>query len=207
VGCCARGDARAGDPSALQSGWLKNWADAVVLVEGEKCAAALIGSGICATTAMNGAKAPIDKTDWSPLKGKRVIIWPDHDEPGQVYARNAASAAARAGAVSVEIFKIPPDKPAKWDAADAVAEGLDIQAILKNWERLVAKEIPPPRKTLPLYSIADLQRDSSPMPDDLIAPRVFTPGGLLVLRRRTQSWERAIFLFHFWPTWPVVHRF
>lgn len=156
-------------------------ADTVLLVEGEKCAAALIGMGICATTAMHGAKAPIDKTDWSPLKGKRVIIWPDHDQPGEVYARNAASAAARAGAVSVEILKIPPDKPAKWDAADAVAEGLDIVAILKNWERLVAKDPPLLRKTLPLFSIADLQRDSSPMPDDLIAPRVLTPGGLLVL--------------------------
>lgn len=156
-------------------------ADAVVLVEGEKCAAALIEIGICATTAMNGAKAPIDKTDWSPLKGQRVTIWPDHDEAGQIYARNAASAAARAGAVSVEILKIPPDKPAKWDAADAVAEGLDIYAILKNWERMVAKEISPPRKTLPLYSIAELQRDQSPIPDDLIAPRILTPGGLLVL--------------------------
>ncbi|MBL8641914.1 MAG: AAA family ATPase [Alphaproteobacteria bacterium] len=156
-------------------------ADAVVLVEGEKCAAALVDLGICATTAMNGAKAPIDKTDWSPLKGKRVTIWPDNDEAGQIYARNAASAAARAGAVSVEILKIPPDKPAKWDAADAVAEGLDIHAILKNWERMVAKEVPPPRKTLPLYSIAELQRDQSPIPDDLIAPRVLTPGGLLVL--------------------------
>jgi putative DNA primase/helicase len=156
-------------------------ADAVVLVEGEKCAAALVDFGICATTAMNGAKAPIDKTDWSPLKGKRVIIWPDHDEAGQIYARNAASAAARAGALSVEILKIPPDKPAKWDAADAVAEGLDIHSILKNWERMVAKEIPPPRQTLPLFSIAELQRDNSPIPDDLIAPRVLTPGGLLVL--------------------------
>lgn len=156
-------------------------ADAVVLVEGEKCAAALVDLGICATTAMNGAKAPIDKTDWSPLQNKRVIIWPDHDEAGQIYARNAASAAARAGAVSVEILKIPPDKPAKWDAADAVAEGLDIHSILKNWERMVAKEIPPPRQTLPLYSIAELQRDNSPIPDDLIAPRVLTPGGLLVL--------------------------
>jgi putative DNA primase/helicase len=95
---------------------------------------------------MNGAKAPIDKTDWSPLKGRRVIIWPDHDVPGLDYARKAASACARAGALSVEILKIPPDKPAKWDAADAVAEGLDIHSILKNWERMVAKEIPPPRR-------------------------------------------------------------
>jgi putative DNA primase/helicase len=98
----------------------------VVLAEGEKCAQALISVGICATTAMNGAKAPVNKTDWSPLQGKHVIIWPDHDEPGLEYARRAASAAARAGAVQVEILKIPPEKPPKWDAADAVAEGLDI---------------------------------------------------------------------------------
>jgi putative DNA primase/helicase len=39
----------------------------VVLVEGEKCAQALIASGVVATTAMHGANAPVDKTDWSPL--------------------------------------------------------------------------------------------------------------------------------------------
>ena len=56
--------------------------DNVVLVEGEKCASALIKIGVCATTAMHGAKAPIDKTDWSPLSDKRVLIWPDKDKPG-----------------------------------------------------------------------------------------------------------------------------
>ena len=46
----------------------------VVLVEGEKCAQALIDAGIVATTAMHGANAPVDKTDWSPLSGKGVLI-------------------------------------------------------------------------------------------------------------------------------------
>ncbi|MGV2480259.1 UNVERIFIED_CONTAM: hypothetical protein IGO34_26005, partial [Salmonella enterica subsp. enterica serovar Weltevreden] len=41
----------------------------VVLVEGEKCAQALIEIGIVATTAMHGANAPVDKTDWTPLAG------------------------------------------------------------------------------------------------------------------------------------------
>src|SRR5690606_8175704 len=41
----------------------------VVLVEGEKCAQALIDAGIVATTAMHGANAPVEKTDWSPLSG------------------------------------------------------------------------------------------------------------------------------------------
>ncbi|ALN60844.1 plasmid/phage primase, P4 family [Lysobacter enzymogenes] len=72
-----------------------------VLVEGEKSADALIERGFCATTAMNGANAPIDKTDWLPLAGKHVLIWPDKDRPGWEYAMLAAQAAFRAGADSV----------------------------------------------------------------------------------------------------------
>ena len=155
-------------------------ADTVVLVEGEKCAEALIAKGICATTAMNGAKAPIDKTDWSPLAGKAVIIWPDNDEPGLSYARRAASAAARAGASHVEILTVPPEKPPKWDSADAVAEGLSIHEIVKSWDRIVAKNKPSRPNMIPLYSVADLRADTSPMPEDLIAPRLLTPGGMLV---------------------------
>lgn len=59
---------------------------AVVLVEGEKCADTLAGLGIVATTAMGGAATAIDKTDWRPLAGKTVIVWPDHDEAGAKYA-------------------------------------------------------------------------------------------------------------------------
>ena len=62
------------DPRPLynQPGMLKS--DRIVVVEGEKCAQALIDAGICATTAMHGANAPVDKTDWSPLAGKSVLI-------------------------------------------------------------------------------------------------------------------------------------
>ena len=158
-------------------------ADTIVLVEGEKCAEALIALGICATTAMNGAKAPIDKTDWSPLAGKTVIIWPDHDEPGLSYARKAASAAARAGAAHVEILKVPPDKPPKWDAADAVAEGLHVQDFIESAERSTMKADAPKSKaksSIPYFTFDDLIKDKSPMPEDLISPRVLTPGGMLV---------------------------
>jgi hypothetical protein len=117
-------------PLYNQPGMLKN--EKVVLVEGEKCAEALIKEGICATTAMNGASAPTDKTDWSPLKGKEVIIWPDNDEVGLAYAKAAAKAITNVGAISVEILIPPIDKPSKWDAADAVMEGFDIKAFIAN---------------------------------------------------------------------------
>ena len=44
--------------------------------EGEGKVDALHVVGVVATSAMQGARAPIEKTDWSPLAGKTVIIWP-----------------------------------------------------------------------------------------------------------------------------------
>ena len=106
--------------------------DQVVLVEGEKCAKALIDAGICATTAMFGANAPVDKTDWSPLAGKAVIIWPDKDKPGWSYAENAAQAILMAKATSCVILYPPEGTPDGWDCADALIEGMDVHDIVVN---------------------------------------------------------------------------
>lgn len=168
---------RAPDPRPIYSLPTVSTSRAIVLVEGEKCADALIGLGIVATTAMNGAKAPIDKTDWSPLRGKDVLIWPDRDSPGWEYAENAAKACALAGCNSVAILVPPTDKPVKWDAADGVAEGFDCTAFIRDGERRVVKAATP---LLPSFTLGQLLDDDTPLPDDLIAPRVVTPGGMLV---------------------------
>ncbi len=149
----------------------------VVLVEGEKCADAMIALGICATTAMNGANAPVDKTDWSPLYGKHVIIWPDHDEAGKHYADSVVGKLRTLGVASIAILIPPDDKPAGWDVADAVRDGMDIPAFLASTPRMTI----PPASALPAFSVGHLLDDDSPMPDDIVAPRVLTPGGLLVL--------------------------
>lgn len=123
-------------------------ADTVLLVEGEKCAQEAIDAGKCATTAMMGAKAPSTKTDWSPLKGKKVWIWPDNDEPGMAYALHSAKAALEAGAIDCTILTIPQGKPQGWDVADAIAEGghfdLDgfIQDAVKNGQIVSAELVP-----------------------------------------------------------------
>ncbi len=121
------------DPRPLynQPGLLE--ADQVVLVEGEKCAQALIDQGITATTAMQGANAPVDKTDWSPLQGKEVLIWPDADEAGARYA-DAVAQQLRGIAARVRRIRVPPHAPSKWDAADAIAEGFDVRALLAEAE-------------------------------------------------------------------------
>jgi putative DNA primase/helicase len=108
----------------------------VVLVEGEKCAQALIGAGVTATTAMHGANAPVDKTDWSPLSGKAVLIWPDRDKPGWEYAANAAQAVLDAGARSCHILYPPQEAAEGWDAADAIAEGFDVASFLVHGPRM-----------------------------------------------------------------------
>jgi putative DNA primase/helicase len=120
----------------------------IVLVEGEKCAQALIDSGVVATTAMHGANAPVDKTDWQPLAGKSVLIWPDRDAPGWDYADRASQAILHAGATTVAILVPPDDRPEGWDAADAIPDGFDVAGFLAVGERLPVmrsvEEIAPP---------------------------------------------------------------
>ncbi|MBK1695556.1 hypothetical protein CKO09_12565 [Chromatium weissei] len=75
----------------------------VMICEGEKAtdAGAILCPNCVAMTSMNGAVSP-QKTDWSPLKNRRVRIWPDNDEAGMKYANSVAAFAYKAGALSVE---------------------------------------------------------------------------------------------------------
>ena len=116
-------------------------AEQVILVEGEKCAQALIEAGISATTAMHGANAPVDKTDWSPLAGKAVLIWPDRDKPGFGYAEAASQAVLMAGATSCAILLPPDAKPEGWDAADALAEGFDVTGFITTGPRITVQPL------------------------------------------------------------------
>lgn len=116
--------------------------DKVILVEGEKCAEALMEQGITATTTMFGANAPIEKTDWSPLKGKHVIIWPDNDESGEKYAEKATKKLVDIGVASLSIVKIPQNKPRGWDAADGIQENINVSDFIEsNLRKIIIKPI------------------------------------------------------------------
>jgi len=124
------------DPRPLYNQPGMRTSDSVVLVEGEKCAQALIDTGVVATTAMHGANAPVEKTDWTPLAGKQVLIWPDLDKAGWDYALAAADAVLMAGVLSCEILMPPEDKAQGWDVADALIEGFDVQSLLATGPRI-----------------------------------------------------------------------
>ncbi|WCR59638.1 MAG: hypothetical protein PG978_001086 [Wolbachia endosymbiont of Ctenocephalides felis wCfeF] len=151
--------------------------DKIVLVEGEKCAEVLIEKGITATTAMSGANAPIEKTDWTPLKGKHIIIWPDNDEAGNKYAKNAKKKLLEIGVASLVVLNIPQNKTKGWDAADCVEEGINVKEFLAS-TALTTNTLS--TKSLISFSARQYFNDKSPMPEDIVAPRILTPSGLLV---------------------------
>ena len=79
-----------------------------------KCAQALIAIGWWQPRPC-WRKRSVDKTDWSPLAGKSVLIWPDRDAPGWDYADRASQAILNVGATTVAILVPPDDKPEGWD--------------------------------------------------------------------------------------------
>lgn len=125
----AAGEMRPPDPRPLYRIPEIRTANTVILTEGEKCADALASLGFEATSAMGGANALIEKTDWSPLAGKTVLLWPDNDAPGREFMDRVRPALEAIGC-AVSVIAIGQGRPEKWDAADAVEAGEDIAEII-----------------------------------------------------------------------------
>jgi putative DNA primase/helicase len=124
---------------------------AIVVTEGEKAAdaVALIFPKSITTTSSGGAGAA-SKTDWTLLAGRRVLIWPDNDDPGRKYAREVASILA---ALDCQVSIIEPGRwiapsggvaEAGYDAADALADWPDVTALRRAAAGLAAPFDPGP---------------------------------------------------------------
>lgn len=102
-----------------------NTDDPVWIVEGEKCCDVLSKFGLLSTTSPGGAKAA-SKTDWKPISGRHVIIWPDFDEAGKVYATNIFQQLSGICKSEFTCEEIQVDKIGvgdKEDAYDFIAKG------------------------------------------------------------------------------------
>jgi putative DNA primase/helicase len=129
----------------------------VIVVEGEPCAdaAGRIFPKSVSTTSPGGSMAA-GKADWSPLAGRRVLIWPDADAPGAKYAREVAETLAGLGCeVSIidatALAAIAPDGSKRevepgWDAADAAKQWPDPSALAKT-----AWALAKPFEAYPIY--------------------------------------------------------
>ncbi|WP_174624944.1 DUF6371 domain-containing protein [Candidatus Methylobacter favarea] len=112
----------------------------VLIVEGEKCADAAAKQlpDLLCLTWPGGCKA-VAKTDWMPLAGRKIIIWPDCDaqqdktglllpedqQPGAMAANQIAAILQALGCrVWMITLPLPGEKKHGWDVADAIDEGL-----------------------------------------------------------------------------------
>ena len=90
----------------------------VILVEGEKtadAAATRFPGQPCVTWC--GGVGQVGQADFAPLYGRRIVMWPDNDEPGrQAMATIAETLLKRACTISLID---PSGWPEKWDLADA----------------------------------------------------------------------------------------
>jgi putative DNA primase/helicase len=104
----------------------------VLIVEGEKAAdaAAKLYLKAVVTTWPSGCKA-IEKADWSPLKGRRVILWPDADQVGQQAMDRLAQLLLRLPVDRVQMVTPPAEVPEGWDLADATWTTDEALACLK----------------------------------------------------------------------------
>lgn len=103
-------------------------ADAVVVVEGEKCADALNDIGIASTTPAGGAgKAAL--TDWTPLAGKTCTLWPDADAPD---AKGERKGIAHMRDVARILAQLNPPARSLWIDPDALRldDGGDVADLL-----------------------------------------------------------------------------
>ena len=115
----------------------------VLVVEGEKKvdAAKQLFPDYVAVSPMNGAQSP-HKSDWTPVAGRSVVIWPDHDEPGRKFAEAVAKLAADAGAASVAVVGIPVEWPESWDIADKPPNGAGQDVLVEMLKSAKSQVLP-----------------------------------------------------------------
>jgi putative DNA primase/helicase len=115
----------------------------VLVVEGEKKvdAANRLFPDYVAVSSMNGAQSP-HKSDWTPVAGRDVVIWPDHDEPGRKFAEAVTRLAANAGAASVAVVSIPAEWPESWDLADRPPDGAGHDVLVAMLKSAKPRDLP-----------------------------------------------------------------
>ena len=148
--------------------------------EGEKSAdaASWLLPNAATVTTMHGAQSP-QRSDFGPLSGRRVLIWPDHDEAGATYAHKVTELARAAGAASVAVLDLsslaidpatgdPRDLPPKWDAADARSDGWTVEALAAA------------ARWLPVYPEAQADEPPQDIGPDHTEPPDLPPGPVAV---------------------------
>jgi ATP-dependent exoDNAse (exonuclease V) alpha subunit len=119
----------------------------VLVVEGEKTAEAAKGLfPEYAVITWSGGCGSVHKSDWSVLKGRDVILWPDNDKAGHNAVAKIKDILAEHGNEQVHLVNLfdsladSPALPHKWDLAGCAARGDGIIMRLKTcWLHRIPK--------------------------------------------------------------------
>lgn len=125
----------------------------ILITEGPKkadAAAELLPQQCCIS--ITGGANGWHKHDWAPLRGRKVLIWPDADEAGKTMAEKLAAHLSDPRGYACSVRLIRPNGAAEgWDVADALAEGWDstktlawAQAHVEAYQAPSAQPAPPP---------------------------------------------------------------
>jgi hypothetical protein len=106
----------------------------VLWVEGEKAADRLHEEGLLATTLGGAAKSP-DKAV-KVLRGRRVVILPDNDQPGRDHAETVSRCLKAAGVQSVRVLNLA-GIPHKGDVCDWLDSGRTVEELQVFIRRLL----------------------------------------------------------------------
>jgi hypothetical protein len=152
----------------------------VLIVEGEKCADAASAAGYTALTWSGGAQS-YAQTDWTALKGRRVILWPDADEAGR-------KAIGKIAALLISIcpaVHIASDtgRPPKWDVADLINEGGSIALFLKDHAKAVVSTKGPAAVETVEFSTFDAVLHMELEPPVPLVEEMIYPGAWLMVGR------------------------
>ena len=113
-------------------------AETVYVCEGERTADAVEALGLAATTSLGGPTRE-KQADWTPLKGKQVVVLSDFDDKGRDYAQAVAQLCLGVGALSARVVMFPGVKigegPCEW--MDNIRASLGDEAILPELQKLV----------------------------------------------------------------------
>lgn len=133
----------------------------VWVVEGEACADALAKAGRVATT--SGSASSADAADWSPLRGRSAILWPDHDAAGAAYADDVEARLRALGCAVERVDVAALGLPEHGDVVDWLAANpggnLDTLPMVESQSRksrsapeALRRPVPPPEP----YPVAEL---------------------------------------------------
>ena len=86
-------------------------------------------------------KKSASQYDFSPLQGKELILWADNDNLGKKLAELVQELALNANVKSVKMLTLPRGKPERWDVADAISEGFDINEFLNTTSNFTRQNI------------------------------------------------------------------